>query len=157
MIYEICACPLNLRATNGFNGLALIQILCMLQLSRIRKVELGAPAHTIKSHGAALAMNHKHDWLILLFLAMVEVSLLITHPFHRFVGKDMMEDLKYPMKDNTVPVWAVPVSIFFLKCCYVNSIIIYKELRQCLYSTRKFICCCKTFYQLCSVFNSFVI
>lgn len=100
-----------------------MQILCMLQLSRIRKVELGAPAHTIKSHGAALAMNHKHDWLILLFLAMVEVALIITHPFRRFVGKDMMEDLKYPMKDNTVPVWSVPVSIYFLKCCCVNFII----------------------------------
>ncbi|KAK7849465.1 putative lipid phosphate phosphatase 3 [Quercus suber] len=78
-------------------------------LRRIRKVELGAPAHTTKSHGAALAMNHKHDWLILLFLAMVEVTLIITHPFHRFVGKDMMEDLKYPMKDITVPVWSVPI------------------------------------------------
>lgn len=33
----------------------------------------------------------------------------IIHPFYRFVGKDMMTDLKYPMKENTVPVWAVPV------------------------------------------------
>ncbi|KAJ8464160.1 hypothetical protein OPV22_026712 [Ensete ventricosum] len=30
-------------------------------------------------------------------------------PFHRFVGRDMMIDLKYPLKSNTVPFWAVPV------------------------------------------------
>jgi len=84
------------------------------QLSRYRKVELGAPAHTIKSHGAALAMNHKHDWLILLFLAMIEVTLMIIHPFYRFVGKDMMEDLKYPMKANTVPGWSVPMYAILL-------------------------------------------
>lgn len=55
-----------------------------------------------------------HDWLILLLLAAIEVILNIIHPFYRFVGKDMMTDLKYPMKDNTVPVWAVPVSIILL-------------------------------------------
>lgn len=56
-----------------------------------------------------------HDWLILLLLVVIEIILFVIHPFHRFVGKDMMEDLKYPMKDNTVPVWAVPVSPFFFK------------------------------------------
>ncbi|KAI6677094.1 hypothetical protein NL676_037890 [Syzygium grande] len=74
---------------------------------RMDEVELGR--HTIKSHGAALAKNHMHDWLILLLLALLEVMLYIIHPFYRFVGKDMMTDLKYPMKRNTVPIWAVPV------------------------------------------------
>ncbi|XP_030529286.1 lipid phosphate phosphatase 2-like isoform X2 [Rhodamnia argentea] len=74
---------------------------------RMDQVELGR--HTIKSHGAALAKNHVHDWLILLLLVVLEVILFIIHPFYRFVGKDMMTDLKYPMKRNTVPVWAVPV------------------------------------------------
>ncbi|KAJ9708272.1 hypothetical protein PVL29_000369 [Vitis rotundifolia] len=40
---------------------------------------------------------------------MIEIILLVIHPFYRFVGKDMMDDLKYPLKDNTVPVWAVPI------------------------------------------------
>ncbi|KAG6715126.1 lipid phosphate phosphatase 2-like isoform X2 [Carya illinoinensis] len=74
---------------------------------RTEEVELGA--HTIKSHGAALARDHRHDWLILLLLAGIELVLNIIHPFYRFVGKDMMTDLKYPLKDNTVPIWAVPM------------------------------------------------
>ncbi|XP_058194290.1 lipid phosphate phosphatase 2-like [Rhododendron vialii] len=74
---------------------------------RISQVELGA--HTIKSHGAKIARNHMHDWLILLLLVVIEVVLYVIHPFYRFVGKDMMTDLKYPLNDNTVPVWAVPM------------------------------------------------
>ncbi|KAI4357739.1 hypothetical protein L6164_001670 [Bauhinia variegata] len=66
-------------------------------------------AYTIKSHGATVARDHLHDWLILLLLIVIEVILYAIHPFYRFVGRDMMEDLKYPMKDNTVPVWAVPL------------------------------------------------
>ncbi|XP_073284516.1 lipid phosphate phosphatase 2-like [Primulina huaijiensis] len=65
--------------------------------------------HTIKSHGWALFKNHKHDWLILILLAVIEIILYLMHPFYRFVGEDMMADLKYPMKDDTVPVWAVPL------------------------------------------------
>ncbi|KAL2542539.1 putative lipid phosphate phosphatase 3 [Abeliophyllum distichum] len=72
------------------------------------EVELGCQ-HTVKSHGATVARTHKHDWLILLLLAVIEVVLYIIHPFYRFVGEPMMTDLKYPMKDNTVPVWAVPL------------------------------------------------
>ncbi|XP_041011005.1 putative lipid phosphate phosphatase 3, chloroplastic isoform X1 [Juglans microcarpa x Juglans regia] len=79
----------------------------IFQQRRTEEVELGA--HTIKSHGAALARNHRHDWLILLLLAGIEIVLFIIHPFYRFVGKDMMTDLKYPLKDSTVPVWAVPM------------------------------------------------
>ncbi|CAN4121775.1 unnamed protein product [Withania somnifera] len=65
--------------------------------------------HTIKSHGSSVARIHMHDWLILLLLVVIEVVLYVIGPFYRFVGKDMMTDLKYPMKDNTVPVWSVPV------------------------------------------------
>ena len=82
-----------------------------LQAGGTREIDLGA--HTIKSHGAAVAKKHKHDWLILLVLAAIEIALFMMHPFYRFVGKGMMDDLRYPMKDNTVPVWAVPVSIAF--------------------------------------------
>lgn len=77
--------------------------------------QIDPAAHTIKSHGASLARNHLHDWLILLLLLVIEVVLFAIHPFYRFVGRDMMEDLRYPMKDNTVPVWAVPVSILHKK------------------------------------------
>ncbi|KAL6543799.1 Lipid phosphate phosphatase 1 [Orobanche gracilis] len=72
------------------------------------EVELGCQ-HTIKSHGGKVVRSHKHDWLILILLVVTEIVLNIIHPFYRFVGKDMMTDLKYPMKKNTVPVWSVPL------------------------------------------------
>ncbi|XP_017222188.2 putative lipid phosphate phosphatase 3, chloroplastic isoform X1 [Daucus carota subsp. sativus] len=74
---------------------------------REREVEHGM--HTIWSHGTTVARTHMHDWFILLLLLCVEIILNIIHPFNRFVGKDMMSDLKYPLKDNTVPLWTVPI------------------------------------------------
>lgn len=56
-----------------------------------------------------------HDWLILMLLVVIEVILNVIEPFHRFVGKDMLTDLSYPLKDNTVPTWAVPVCFRFTK------------------------------------------
>ncbi|KAK9106243.1 hypothetical protein Scep_023087 [Stephania cephalantha] len=73
----------------------------------MREVQLGQ--HTVKSHGLQLARTHMHDWFILLLLLLIEVILYVIHPFYRFVGKDMMDDLKYPLKTNTVPVWSVPL------------------------------------------------
>lgn len=75
----------------------------------MREVQLGS--HTLRSHGVKVARTHKHDWLILLLLAVIIAILNVIHPFYRFVGKDMMDDLKYPYKSNTVPFWAVPVSL----------------------------------------------
>ncbi|KAL9268284.1 putative lipid phosphate phosphatase 3, chloroplastic [Drosera capensis] len=68
----------------------------------------------LQSHGASLARIHLHDWLILLLLVVFEVILYAIHPFYRFVGKDMMTDLKYPLKANTVPVWSVPIYAILL-------------------------------------------
>ncbi|KAF8756343.1 hypothetical protein HU200_011078 [Digitaria exilis] len=56
-----------------------------------------------------LARFHMYDWIILLLLAVIDGLLNIIEPFHRFVGKDMMTDLRYPLKGNTVPFWAVPI------------------------------------------------
>lgn len=70
-------------------------------------------AYTIKFHGATVARTHLHDWVILLLLVVIEIVLNIINPFYRYVGKDMMTDLKYPLQPNTVPVWAVPVSLYF--------------------------------------------
>ncbi|XP_031122911.1 putative lipid phosphate phosphatase 3, chloroplastic [Ipomoea triloba] len=72
------------------------------------EVELGCQ-HTLKSHGTTVAKHHRHDWLILLLLVVLDVILNVISPFYRFVGKDMMTDLKYPFKDNTVPIWSVPL------------------------------------------------
>ncbi|KAL3527012.1 hypothetical protein ACH5RR_011668 [Cinchona calisaya] len=77
------------------------------QHRRMREAQLGT--HTLRTHGVTLARTHMHDWLILMLLGAIVVILNVIHPFYRFVGKDMMADLKYPMKENTVPLWAVPV------------------------------------------------
>ncbi|OMO64102.1 Phosphatidic acid phosphatase type 2/haloperoxidase [Corchorus olitorius] len=82
---------------------------------RSREAEIGR--HYIKTHGAKVAKDHMHDWIILMLLAVIEVVLFVIHPFYRFVGKDMMTDLKYPMKSNTVPIWSVPMYSVLLPIC----------------------------------------
>ncbi|KAK6152866.1 hypothetical protein DH2020_012505 [Rehmannia glutinosa] len=73
----------------------------------MREAQLGS--YTVRSHGARVARTHMNDWLILILLAFIIVVLNVIHPFYRFVGKDMMYDLKYPLKANTVPIWFVPI------------------------------------------------
>ncbi|KAL6662119.1 hypothetical protein ACP70R_001503 [Stipagrostis hirtigluma subsp. patula] len=75
-------------------------------------IQLGC--HTIKSHGARVARLHMYDWIILVCLAVLDGLLNLIEPFHRFVGRDMMTDLSYPLKGNTVPFWAVPLIAIIL-------------------------------------------
>ncbi|KAL5544881.1 hypothetical protein UlMin_008665 [Ulmus minor] len=75
-------------------------------------IQLGA--HTVKSHGAKVLRVHMHDWLVLLLLGAINISLHAIEPFHRYIGRDMMSDLKFPFKEDTVPFWAVPIYAVFL-------------------------------------------
>ncbi|XP_052200050.1 lipid phosphate phosphatase 2-like isoform X2 [Diospyros lotus] len=86
--------------------------------------------YTIRSHGAHLARIHVRDWLILLLLVVIEVILNVIEPFHRFVGEGMLTDLKYPLKDNTVPLWAVPVIAVVLP---FTVILVYYFVRKDVY------------------------
>jgi hypothetical protein len=73
-------------------------------------IRLG-PAHPyLKTHGGKVARLHLYDWVVLALLVAIDVGLNLIEPFHRFVGEDMLTDLRYPLKKNTVPVWAVPVT-----------------------------------------------
>jgi hypothetical protein len=72
-------------------------------------IRLGAMPPYLKTHGARVARRHMVDWIVLVLLAAADVGLNLIEPFHRFVGKDMLDSLLYPFHDNTVPVWAVPV------------------------------------------------
>ncbi|KAK0598440.1 hypothetical protein LWI29_034711 [Acer saccharum] len=72
-----------------------------------RMTDVTSGFHSVKSHGTTVARTHLHDWVILLLLGVVVFILNFVHPFYRFVGKDMMYDIKYPFKNNTVPFWAV--------------------------------------------------
>ncbi|EEF34324.1 putative lipid phosphate phosphatase 3, chloroplastic isoform X2 [Ricinus communis] len=92
----------------------------------MREIQLGS--HTVRSHGITVARTHMHDWLILMLLVMLDVILYVIHPFYRYVGKDMMTDLRYPMKSNTVPFWAVPLYSILLPM--VIFLIIYFRRRD---------------------------
>ncbi|KAK8937989.1 Lipid phosphate phosphatase 2 [Platanthera guangdongensis] len=56
-------------------------------------IKLGT--HTIRSHGRAVAKIHMHDWIILILLIILIIILNVIEPFHRFVGRDMMADLRF--------------------------------------------------------------
>ncbi|XP_076935622.1 lipid phosphate phosphatase 2-like [Bidens hawaiensis] len=92
------------------------------------EIQLGA--HTIRTHGAKVARTHMHDWLVLLLLVVIEVVLNVIEPFHRFVGAEMMVDLKYPLQDNTVPLWSVPIIAILLP---LAVILIYYFVRKDVY------------------------
>ena len=74
-------------------------------------IRLGHPHPYLKTHGSKVARLHLYDWVVLALLVAIDVGLNLIEPFHRFVGADMMADLRYPLKSNTVPVWAVPVHL----------------------------------------------
>jgi hypothetical protein len=63
----------------------------------------------LRTHGKQVARLHLFDWVVLLLLVAMYAVLGMVQPFHRFVAEDMMASLRYPMKGNTVPSWAVPV------------------------------------------------
>jgi len=88
---------------------------------RMQGAQLGS--HTIQTHGARLARKHTHDWVVLILLAALVVALHYAPPFNRFVGKDMMTDIRYPVKPSTVPAWAVPVcfSTFCMQFCSLTQ------------------------------------
>ncbi|KAL1553617.1 Lipid phosphate phosphatase 2, variant 2 [Salvia divinorum] len=49
---------------------------------------------------------------------------------HTFRSHDMMTDLKYPLKDNTVPIWAVPIIAILLP---LTVILVFYFIRHNVY------------------------
>ncbi|KAK7274235.1 hypothetical protein RIF29_15316 [Crotalaria pallida] len=86
--------------------------------------------HTLRSHGVQVARTHMHDWLIFLLLVIIDGILNVIEPFHRFVGEDMLTDLRYPLKDNTIPFWAVPIVAILLP---IIIILIFYFIRKDVY------------------------
>ncbi|KAL9246249.1 hypothetical protein vseg_019809 [Gypsophila vaccaria] len=97
------------------------------RLPKIRRqdsamTDTGVQPYTIMRHGSKLARKHIYDWLILVLLVAIDVGLNRISPFDRYVGKDMMDGLKYPFHPNTIPFWSVyvyavafPIFIFLIR------------------------------------------
>eukprot|EP01018_Ginkgo_biloba_P013727 Gb_24399 [translate_table: standard] len=66
-------------------------------------------SYTARSHALQLMRFHMHDWIMIFGLMLIVGMLNLIHPFYRFVGKTMLDDLMFPLKENTVPFWAVPI------------------------------------------------
>ncbi|VAH11025.1 unnamed protein product [Triticum turgidum subsp. durum] len=90
-------------------------------------IQLGVPPPYLRTHGAKMARRHMYDWIVLLLLAAIEVVLNLITPFHRFVAEFMMDDLRYPMKPNTIPVWAVPIYAVILPMLIFAAIYVKKK------------------------------
>ena len=82
---------------------------CLCPVGKMTDILLGA--HTLTSHGVKVARIHLYDWIILLLLVVIDGLLNFIEPFHRFVGEEMMTDLKFPFHKDTIPFWAVPVCV----------------------------------------------
>ncbi|CAL5039398.1 unnamed protein product [Urochloa decumbens] len=76
----------------------------------------------LRTHGKEVARLHLFDWIVLLLLVATYGLLSLIQPFHRFVAEDMMVTLRYPMKDNTVPGWAVPVIAIVVPMVFIVGI-----------------------------------
>ncbi|CAN6163457.1 unnamed protein product [Urochloa humidicola] len=76
----------------------------------------------LRTHGKEVARLHLFDWIVLLLLVVMYGLLGLIQPFHRFVAEDMMTTLRYPMKDNTVPGWAVPVIAIVVPMVFIVGI-----------------------------------
>ncbi|KAK9116217.1 hypothetical protein Sjap_015164 [Stephania japonica] len=70
-------------------------------------VQHGRP--NMRSHGVRVARAHYRNWLLVVLFGGTELILFIVDPFHSFVGKDMMTNLKYPKKNITIRFWVVPL------------------------------------------------
>ena len=59
---------------------------------------------------ASLLHFYMADWIFLVLLAILTGGLEALKPFQRYVGAYQLTFLMYPLRGDTVPNWAVPVS-----------------------------------------------
>lgn len=83
-----------------------------------------------------LVRFHLHDWVILFGLLILDRVLANIRPFHRFVGEFSLDNIRYPLKGNTVPFWAVPIiSVIFPLIFIVSTYIRRKDPRDLHHAT----------------------
>lgn len=69
------------------------------------------------------------DWVSVAGLAMLFLTLeLWVPPYVRFIPESQLDDLKYPLKEDTVPSWLVPVVAVFLPVVVFG---VYRRVWRC--------------------------
>lgn len=68
-----------------------------------------APERPPKAKLRSLFRTHLHDWLILVALIIFYGVLNLIEPYHRYINRFMVASISYPLRNSTVPFWAVPV------------------------------------------------
>ncbi|XP_022158499.1 putative lipid phosphate phosphatase 3, chloroplastic [Momordica charantia] len=65
---------------------------------------------TAVSGGAAAVLKRRRlDWLMVLVLMFMYFGIFKIQPFRRYVGRDMIANVKYPLMGVTIPFWTVPL------------------------------------------------
>ncbi|XP_056175945.1 putative lipid phosphate phosphatase 3, chloroplastic isoform X2 [Syzygium oleosum] len=109
---EVQSSRLDSSAINS-TSFPLIKIPLIQQKNQQHRMRNQIASNMMRSSGMMVARTYIYDWLILMVLVVIGSLLHLIHPFYRFVGKDMMTNLKYPLKSNSVPFWAVPAGLLY--------------------------------------------
>ena len=93
--------------------------------------QFGANSHVLK-----LVRRHRHDWVVLILLGLIDGMLILIEPFHRYLSEEKLTpDIKYPFHHDIIPMWAVPVRSSSLNyCSCFNSfqlILVFSGRSQC--------------------------
>ncbi|XP_074330888.1 putative lipid phosphate phosphatase 4 [Apium graveolens] len=71
--------------------------------------------HGANSYVLKLVRRHRHDWLTLVLLGLIDGLLNLIEPFHRYLSEEMLTpDIKYPYHHDTIPMWSVPIYAYLL-------------------------------------------
>ncbi|XP_030452196.2 lipid phosphate phosphatase 2-like isoform X1 [Syzygium oleosum] len=124
---EVQSSRLDSSAINS-TSFPLIKIPLIQQKNQQHRMRNQIASNMMRSSGMMVARTYIYDWLILMVLVVIGSLLHLIHPFYRFVGKDMMTNLKYPLKSNSVPFWAVPTYALLLPM--VIFVVVYLRRRD---------------------------
>lgn len=62
--------------------------------------QFGANSHVLK-----LVRRHRHDWVVLILLGLIDGMLNLIEPFHRYLSEEMLTpDIKYPFHHVIIPM-----------------------------------------------------
>eukprot|EP00897_Mesotaenium_endlicherianum_P001468 jgi/Mesen1/1349/ME000013S00842 len=79
----------------------------------------------------SVVKRYAADWIVLLGLIVLDGLLQLPKPFHRFIGANDLERLRYPLKSNSVPTAVLPVIALVLPALvFLVMFVVKKEKRD---------------------------